>query len=246
MKTTVDGLILREVKTGEADKILHILTKEHGLISASAKGSMRPKSKLFSGTSVFCYGSFTLFEGRTMFSIDEATPIELFFGLRNSIEKVALASYITEILRVLSPTGEEAQRLLKLTLNSFYILAEDKKTPALVKAVFELRSFSESGFMPDLLACWSCGKYEDEDLHFEPRPGRFYCKKCAGENGLPVNIDTATLAAMRHIVLSEDGKMYNFTLTGNSLVLLGRAAEKYVLSHLEYAPKTLAFLKTVL
>ena len=246
MKTTVNGLVLREIKTGEADRILHILTQEHGVISASAKGSMRPKSKLFSATGLFCYSSFTLFEGRTMFSINEASPQEVFFGLRNSIEGVALATYIAELLRVLSPTGDEAQRLLRLALNSFYLLSEGKKDPALVKAVFELRSFSESGFMPDLLACCNCGKYEDERLHFDAFHGHFYCKDCAGEKRLVLNIDTATLAAMRHIALSTDDKVYNFTLTGNSLVLLQHAAEEYVMAHLDYVPKSLAFLKTVL
>ena len=246
MKTTVNGLVLREIKTGEADRILHILTQEHGVISASAKGSMRPKSKLFSATGLFCYSSFTLFEGRTMFSVNEASPLEVFFGLRNSIEGVALATYIAELLRILSPTGEEAGRLLRLALNSFYLLSEGKKDPGLVKAVFEMRSFSESGFMPDLLACYGCGKYEDERLHFDVFQGNFYCTDCAREKGLFLNIDLAALAAIRHIVLSADEKVFNFTLAGNCLVLLQQVAEDYVQAHVDYSPKSLAFLKTIL
>ena len=48
MQLVTPGLVLREVKVGESDRILTILTPEHGLISASAKGSLRLKSKLFS------------------------------------------------------------------------------------------------------------------------------------------------------------------------------------------------------
>ena len=55
MKLVTPGLVLREVKVGESDRILTILTPEHGLISASAKGSLRLKSKLFSACGLFCY-----------------------------------------------------------------------------------------------------------------------------------------------------------------------------------------------
>lgn len=246
MKSTTFGLVLREVKTGEADRILQILTADHGVISASAKGSMRPKSKLFSGTGLFCYSQFSLFEGRTMYKVNEAEPQEVFFGLRNSIEGVALASYFAELIRILSPTGEEAGRLLRLVLNSFYMISENKRDPQLVKAIFELRSFSESGFMPNLLACVECGKYEDTLFFFDARHGELICGDCCAKRKLQPNIDGAALAAIRHIVLSEDDKVFNFTITGNSMILLQQAAEDYVLEHMDYAPKSLAFLKTVL
>ena len=72
------GIVLREVKTGESDRILTILTPALGVISASAKGSQRLKSKLFAATGLFCYSEFILFEGKTMYLVDEATPIEVF------------------------------------------------------------------------------------------------------------------------------------------------------------------------
>ena len=48
MQIVTPALVLREVKVGEADRILLLLTPEQGLISASAKGSLRLKSRLFS------------------------------------------------------------------------------------------------------------------------------------------------------------------------------------------------------
>lgn len=66
MRTTTMGLVLRATKTGEADRALLLLTPD-GLVSAMAKGALRLKSRLFSGTGLFCYSEFTLFEGKTMF-----------------------------------------------------------------------------------------------------------------------------------------------------------------------------------
>ena len=65
MQLVTPGLVLREVKVGESDRILTILTPEHGVLSCTAKGSLRLKSKLFSACGLFCYSEFTLFAGRT-------------------------------------------------------------------------------------------------------------------------------------------------------------------------------------
>lgn len=243
--TTTKGIVLREVKTREADKILTILTPE-GVISASAKGARRPKNKLFSGTSLFCYSEWTLFEGRSMFQVNEATPLEVFFGVREDIVAVAVATYMAEMLQILSPTGSEAMALLQLMLNSLYVLAEKKQDAALVKAVFEMRSLADAGFMPDVVACDECGKYEDRMFRFGPHHGALLCEGCAQELGRVPNIDMAALSALRHIVLSEPKKIYQFLLKGNSLALLSHVAEEYTLCHLDYAPKSLAFLKTMM
>ena len=54
-QTATTGLVLRQVKVGEADQILTLLTPDLGVVSASARGSLRPKNKLFSACGLFCY-----------------------------------------------------------------------------------------------------------------------------------------------------------------------------------------------
>lgn len=245
MQFKTRGLVLREVKTGESDRILSVLTPGQGIISAAAKGSLRPKSKLFSGCGLFCYTEFTLFEGRTMYKVNEAAPIEIFFGIRQNVEAVALAVYMAELLQILTPTGNEAERLLQLTLNALYKLSKGAQ-PQLVKPVFELRAMSESGFMPDVVACEDCGRYEGTPFRFGPHHGTLLCDKCAAQKGRDVNLDIPALAALRHIVLSDMHKVFGFTLKNNSLVVLQQAVEAFVLCHLDYPPKSLDFLKTVM
>ncbi|MEG1476305.1 MAG: DNA repair protein RecO, partial [Oscillospiraceae bacterium] len=107
MQITTMGLVIKEVKTGEADRIIHILTQD-GVINAIAKGSQRLKSKLFSSTSLFCYAEFTLFSGKSMYIVDEAEVKEVFFGVRQSVEGMALAMYFAELAATLLPQGDEA------------------------------------------------------------------------------------------------------------------------------------------
>ena len=52
------GLVLKETRYKESDRILTILTPELGVISAAAQSSLRLKSKLFSACGLFCYSEF--------------------------------------------------------------------------------------------------------------------------------------------------------------------------------------------
>ena len=150
------------------------------------------------------------------------------------------------MLQIFSPVGEEADVLLKLALNSLYLASEKKKTPAFVKAVFELRALTDSGFMPDVLACTECGKYEGPAFRLGPHHGTLLCAECAEAKGRKPNLDAAALAAVRHIVLSEADKAFAFNLKGRGLVCLSRTAEEFALCHMDHAPKSLGVLKTVL
>ncbi|MGD9560453.1 MAG: DNA repair protein RecO, partial [Oscillospiraceae bacterium] len=227
-------------------QILTLLTPGHGIVSVSARGSLRPNNKLFSASGLFCYSELALHEGKTMYTADEASPVELFFGLRERIEAVSLAAYIADILQILSPTGQEADRLLRLALNSFYLLSRAKREPAFVKAVFEVRALAESGYMPDLLACGNCGKYEEERFYFDPQQGNLLCGGCAQQREKEPNLNQGALAALRHVALSQDEKLFRFELSEAAGQMFSNVAEQFLLYHMDYPPKTLAFLKTVL
>lgn len=252
MRITDTGLVLREVKTGESSRILTLLTSRHGILSVSAKASMNPKSKLFSAAGMFCYSEWTLREGKSsVYWIDEASPIEVFFNLRDSIEALSVATYIAELLQILSPAGEEGGRLLLLALRSLHRMAEHKTAPVLVKAVFELRGLAEAGFMPDLSACAYCGRDEGGLFYFDERQGEVYCEDCAVK--LPQEryenlgkLSPGALKAMRYIVETDGGKEYGFTLGKRNAEVLEWSAERYLLTHLDYPPKSLSFLKTII
>ena len=246
MQLVTPGLVLREVKVGESDRILTILTPDQGLISASAKGSLRLKSKLFSACGLFCYSEFTLFAGKTMYMVDDAQVKQVFFGLRGSVEGMALAMYLAEIAQTLHPAGGEAAGLLRLLLNSLYLISEQKKPLAQVKAVFELRSLCEAGYMPALLCCKRCQKYDGGDFYLDVQAGELLCGQCAAAEGKTPNLDPGALTALRHIALVEEKKAFAFSLSPSSGAKLARAAEQYACARLDRPMKTLDFLHTVM
>ncbi|MEG0179382.1 MAG: DNA repair protein RecO [Oscillospiraceae bacterium] len=246
MQLTTMGLVIKVVKTGEADRIVHILTPKFGVISAIAKSGQRLKSKLFSSTGLFCYAEFTLFEGKNMYVIDEAEVSEVFFGMRQSIEGMATAMYFAEIVSTLLPTGNEAAILLRLLLNSLYYISEQKRDLKQLKAIFELRCLTIVGYMPNLIACDNCIKYEGGAFYFDTIAGTLLCADCALARGIDANIDAGTLAAMRHIVFSEDEKVFAFTVSNKSLLQLQNVAVQYFCNCIDKPLRSLDFLNTLI
>ena len=137
------GLVLKETRYKESDRIITLLTPRLGIISASAQSSLRLKSKLFSACGLFCYSEFVLVPGRNMYTVREADVKNVFHGISSSIEGMSLAMYMAEMASALSPTGEEAEKELRLLLNCFYMISEKKTDLKVIKAVFELRTMSE-------------------------------------------------------------------------------------------------------
>lgn len=246
MQMITTGLVLRATKTGEADRVLSILTPEHGIISAIAKGSLRLKSKLFSATGLFCYSEFELFEGKSMFVVDNASVKELFWGIHQSVEGMALGMYFSEFISTLSPVGAECAAIFKLFLNTLYFLSKNARPPLLLKAVFELRALSLTGFLPALTACSGCVKYEGGPFFFDVSTGLLYCADCARERGLSPNLDAAALRAMRHIMLCDTADVFRFQLAEESTRHLAAVSKSYVLQCLDKPFKTEDFLNTIL
>lgn len=246
MQIATTGLVLRQVKVGEADQILTLLTPDLGVISASAKGSLRLKNKLFSASGLFCYSEFSLTSGRSHYFVESAQVKKVFHGISESVEGMCLATYMAEIAISLSPAPPEADPQLRLLLNSLYMIGTKRLPLRQLKTIYELRAMSMAGYQPNLLACTGCGRYDGEEFYFDPVEGNLLCADCADKARHIPNLDAGALYALRHICLAEDRKLFSFTLAPASLKNLSRVSEQYLLAHLEHGLKSLDFLKTVL
>ena len=246
MQSTTPGLVLREVKFRESDKMLTILTPK-GVISASAKGSLRLKSKLFSACGLFCYSDFTVYQGRNgVYQVNEAQIKKMFFDIRNSVEGMALAMYLAEVVTILQPTESESEEMLRLLLNSFYLIGRNQTSLKQICTVAELRILSLAGYMPDIVMCSQCGTYQDNAFFLDLVMGQLLCTECAVSQRQQPNLDGGGLAAMRHILFAEEKKIFSFSLKEESLKRLAKISRQMTLNMLEKAPKTLDFLNTVL
>ncbi len=238
MSLNTDGLIIREKSAGEQNKTVTVLTRDAGIIRAYVYGAKKLGSKTGAATQLFAFSELGFKENRGSYIIEAGKPKEVFFNLRNDVKKIALAQYFAELSEALAPENENAEEYLRLVLNSLKILSDSKKDERLVKSVFELTILSLSGYMPNIVACEKCGKYEDEYMFFDTANGNIFCQKC-GVFGIKVPI--AVISAVRHILLCDRQKIFSFSLNETSLQALSDLTEKYTLATLQRKFKTLEF-----
>ena len=158
MFTTTKALVLREVKYKEADRILTLFTADNGKITAKARGALRKSSRTGAATQQLTYADMTLFFNKGKWTVNEASVIEAFEGLKSDIAHLALGSYFAECVEALAVEDQSDPALLSLTLNSLYALSRNLHDERKIKAAFELRLMSLSGYMPAVERCAVCGR----------------------------------------------------------------------------------------
>ena len=82
MFKTTRGLILREVRYKEADRILTVLTEDMGKMTVKARGALRKNSKTAASTQFLAFSELTLLDRNGFWSVSEGSTIEEFKGLR--------------------------------------------------------------------------------------------------------------------------------------------------------------------
>ena len=261
VKKTVDGLVLREIPVGESDKILSVLTAD-GQITLMAKGARSVKSKFLPICRLFTYANFEYYERGGYHWIAGGSINDSFFSLSSSITGFALASYVLQLAEEITGEGVEAADILRTTLNTLYAIQKQLRPYEQIKAVYELFAADISGFSPDLSECSICNKDADGGVWLDVMNGCIVCEKCqsarsGGITPIPevdrfetrnvlVPLDPSALAAMRYVQSAPLSKIFSFSLTSKeALDSFSRAAETYILNHLERSFDTLEFYRTV-
>lgn len=238
-----DGIVIREQNVGEQDRLITILTKEKGIIKGFVNGGRKPKNKNVAATGLLCYSDFSIEKTkRDAFVIKEATSKNVFFSLRENIISLSLAQYFAELTYELAPREEDSSEFLSLLLNAVFLISKGTKDLRLIKAVTELRMLSISGYMPSLVACATCSRYESERMYFDLNSGELFCEECNLNNSLQ-KLSLTTVSAMRHICFSEPQKIFSFTIPEEDLSDLSFVAEIYLRNITGRKYKTLDFYK---
>ena len=238
---TTSGMIIKETKVGEGNKIFTIITAEHGKIQASGAGVRSYKSKLGSGCSLFCYSDFILKKGKSkdIYSIVSADKKMDFFELRYDIKKVALVNYICDLVNFITVQDVECTDILRLLLNTVYYIQKNDFSPK-VKPVFEIRLMCEAGFAPRLKSCNKC--QSTENIHyFSVEEGITECSHCRKTP----NISVGTLNAMQYIATTSPKNIFSFDAEESVMHELSVFAEQYILHHICHIPKSLIYLKSL-
>lgn len=139
-----EGIILKRINYGEADRILTIYTKHYGKIKALAKGVRRITSRRGGNVELFNQTVLFLHKGRNLDILQEAQVISSFKDWRKNLKKVSTAYYFSELVDKLTPEAQANQQVFTL-LERFLTKIGTASLPELTRS-FEEALLRELGF----------------------------------------------------------------------------------------------------
>ncbi|KAA2266064.1 DNA repair protein RecO [Solihabitans fulvus] len=188
------GVVLRVQKLGEADRIITLLTRQHGKVRAVAKGVRRTTSRFGARLEPFGHVDVQFYTGRTLDIVTQVETLDAFgVGLVGDYQRYTAACAVLETAdRLTAEEGEPVLRLYLLVAGALRALADGERDPSLVLDAFLLRAMAFAGWAPAVVECARCG---DPGPHraFSVQAGGSVCVRCRPAGSASPAADTLTL-----------------------------------------------------
>ncbi len=185
-----DVINLKSYNLSEADKIVVMYSKEHGIVRGVAKGAKKLKSKLGAGMDSLVANKVMLYKGRNMDTICQSETINSFRETRKNFDKLMYSSYVSEIVSIFGveddPSSKDVYEILYKALEKIE-KSSSKKDVMLAVIKFQLKMMLICGFGLEFDTCLCCREQIlDEDMYFSIQMGGVVCKDC--NKDLKVNL----------------------------------------------------------
>jgi DNA repair protein RecO (recombination protein O) len=236
-----EGVVLRSIRYGEADRILHLYTREYGRLGAIAKGVRKPRSRFGGRLEPFFRLALVLHRSRgDLHTVTSAETIEGYPRLRASGHGIAAAADACGgVLRLLDGVEEPNQPAYNLLCRYLELVDADPEGPVASGAgmvAFRLKLALAAGFAPELSGCARCGE-TDHMTAFSGSAGGVVCPTCeAGSFPFSEEAHTfmvqslgrpiAEVPAASQIAIRQAGRAIGETLEHHAQVRLPRPEER--------------------
>ncbi len=176
-----EAVVLRSIRYGEADRILHLYTRRRGRVGAIAKGARKPRSRFGGRLEPFFRLDLLLHEGRgELLTVTQASTVDGYPRLRACGAALAAGARACDAVLRLLDSAEPNPPAYNL-LCRYLALLDDPGAPsaaALPTALsFRLKLALAAGFSPELASCARCGEAEHL-AGFSGAAGGVVCASC--------------------------------------------------------------------
>jgi len=236
------GIVIKGINVGEADKIVTLFTDRLGKVQAIAHGARKAKSRFMSSTQVFSYGEYVLYKGKSLYTISQSEVKESFQVVLGDLYTLTYCSYLVELLDALTVEDEKNIELFKLALKTLYIMTDSSIDRELLIRTFELKSMAISGYMPNLDRCCICGRNDSCLIMFSSKLGGLICGNCTNKDNYAIRVDSSTINTMRYILKSQIEKVRSLRISKLTKNDMKKILKNYIKYYLERDFKSLDFL----
>ncbi|MGB5014550.1 MAG: DNA repair protein RecO, partial [Pyrinomonadaceae bacterium] len=181
-----ESIVLKTHNLADADKIVVLLTHDHGVVRGVAKGVKRLKSRFGSGLEPFSIVRATYFEKEAveLVSIQNIDLVESFFAAASNPDFLQKFSYLSDLLITFSPPNDPNENLYRMVRASIKAAAEDVASYLAISVYFESWILRLAGFMPDWDHCDQCRRVIEDSETAEVRSNfHLICSVCRRPTG---------------------------------------------------------------
>jgi DNA repair protein RecO (recombination protein O) len=187
-----EAVVLRTHKLGEADRIVTMLSRQHGQIRAVAKGVRRTASKFGSRLEPFMAVDIQLFEGRNLDTVSQVETIGAYGReiMADYAAYTAAHAMVEAAERLTAEVGSTQQYLL--LLGGLRSLSRAEHDPSLTLDSYLLRALSLSGWAPNFDNCVGCGSPGPHGA-FVMAIGGVVCENCKPPGAASLDPESVSL-----------------------------------------------------
>jgi DNA repair protein RecO (recombination protein O) len=241
-----DAIVLRRLDYGEADRILTLLTREHGKLAAIAKGARRSKGRAGTNLDLFARSAMLLAKGRNLDVVAQAERRGDVRNISGDVQRTAYACLVAEVADKVLEERHPVDDVFQLVVGTLDRLNAPGRAPRADAAWFLMRILDLLGYQPQLATCPNCGQdLPEASGWFSPLLGGLLCHRCAAQDhsGSPVSL--TTLKVLR-VMATGDAALYDrLRLSDELLVELEQALEAQLEYHLDRRLKSLDFIRSL-
>jgi DNA repair protein RecO (recombination protein O) len=190
------GVVLRTIKLGEADRIVTILAQGHGKVRAVAKGIRKSTSRFGARLEPTSHVALQCYRGRELDVVTQVETIDAFRPLREHYGSLTHAIAMLEAVDQVAQEREANPALYRMLVGALRTLAV-APSPMVAPAFF-WKLLSLEGFHPILDTCTRCGDEAEPFSAFDFGEGGVLCGECARFAGRRVDADA--IALLRRIL----------------------------------------------
>jgi DNA repair protein RecO (recombination protein O) len=242
----VEGVVLKHMEWGEADRLLTIFTRELGKVQAIAKGIRKPRSRKAGHLEPFTRAAMVLARGRDLYILTQAEAMETYAILKNDLVNLSYGFYVIELLTSFTYEEGENRNLYRLLVNTLIRLNRGDD-PKLVVHFFETRLLDIAGFRPQLFSCAQCEKeILPQDQYFSASQGGVLCPDCGHRSPGARHISKDALRYLRHFQRSSYQDALKARIKPEVETEIEHLIQHYVTHILERVLNSPSFLKRMI
>lgn len=242
------GIVLKSMELGEADRVLTVLTPHFGKLRVIAKGVRRPRSRMSGGLDLFSDVQLVLALGRTFDVVTQTSLEDAHLPLRNDLVSTACAWYLVELADRFCEDRAESHMAFVLLAQALTALDAPRDTVdhAVVARWFELHLLEAMGFRPELSRCLECdAMIEPEGNVYSVSAGGVLDARCAHVALGGRSISPEALKVLRYLQRSPLEEVVRLTITRSVARETERIGRDTVRAALEREMRSIDFLDEV-